>query len=92
MNLKNPKQIIRNLFNKHSEKIDNVIYIEKLFIVNSVVSYLFKDKDVYKLDKAKIIEYGELINRYLEDEIDIYWKDDILMVRELDIDGQVRGD
>ena len=91
MNLRSPKQIITNLYTKHAEKLDNVIYADKLFVVNSVICYLFKDKDIHRVDKVKVLEYGELINRFLDDEIDIYWRDGILMVRELDLDGQVRG-
>lgn len=92
MNLKSPKQIIRNLFHKHSDKLDNVIYADKLFIINTIVNYLFKDKDYSSLNKAKVAEYGELINRYLEDEVDIYWKDGILMVAEKEDAEHIGGD
>lgn len=84
MTLKDPKKIIRNLFDKHSEKIDNVIYTEKLFIINSIVNYLFKDKYYTQVDKEKLAEYGELINRFLKDEVDIYWRDGKLMVDEVE--------
>lgn len=90
MVIKSPKQVITSLFKKHSEKIDNVIYAEKIFIINSVISYLFKDKNYTEIDKQKLLEYGELITKYLADEVDIYWKDGILMVKEMDGD-QYRG-
>ena len=92
MNLKSPKQIIRNLFHKHSERLDNVIYADKLFIINTIVNYLFKDKDYSSLNKAKIAEHGELINRYLENEVDIYWEDGILMVAEKEDAEHLEGD
>ena len=92
MNLKSPKQIIRSLFQKHSEKLDNVVYADKLFIINTIVNYLFKDKDYRTLDKTKIVEYGELINQYLADEVDIYWKDGTLMVVEKDDAEHLEGD
>lgn len=84
MTLKDPKKIIRNLFDKHSEKLDNVIYTEKLFVVNTIINYLFKDKHYTQLDKELVVEYGELINRYLKNEVDIYWKDGKLMVDEVE--------
>lgn len=80
MNLKDPKKILRDLFEKHADKIDNVVYAEKMFIINTIINYLFKDKNYWELDKHKIIEYGELINKYLIDEVDIFWKDGTLMV------------
>ena len=84
MNLKDPKKIIRNLFDKHAKKKDNVVFAEKLFIINSVINYIFKDKYYTEIDKVKLIEYGEIINRYLRDEVDIYWKDDTLMVEDVE--------
>ena len=36
------------------------------------------------VDKELLVQYGELINRFLKDEVDIYWQDDILMVKEID--------
>ena len=91
MTLKDPKKIIRNLFDKHAEKIDNVIYADKLFMINSIIYYLFKDKDYTKIDKQKLIEYGELISRFLKEEVDIFWENGTLMVRELDDDSRFEG-
>ncbi len=91
MVLKSPKQIIRNLFEKHIEKLDNVIYADKLFIINSIISYIFKDKDYSKIDKGKLLEYGELINQYLDDEVDIYWDSGTLMVRDRDENKRSKG-
>ena len=92
MNLKDPKKILRDLFNKHSDKVENVIYAEKIFIINTIINYLFKDKSYWELDKHMIIEYGELINKYLLDEVDIFWQDGTLMVGEKeDVDGYNGG-
>lgn len=88
MVLKDPKKIIRNLFDKHAIKEDNVVHAQKLFIINSIINYLFKDKSYTDIDKVKLIEYGEIINRYLKDEVDIYWEDDKLMVE--DVEGKRR--
>lgn len=84
MTLKDPKRIIRNLFEKYATKEENVVYAEKLFIINTVINYLFKDKHYTSIDKVKLVEYGEIINKYLKDEVDIYWKDDTLMVEDIE--------
>jgi len=91
MTFKDPKKILRNLFDKYHEKHDNVIYANKIFIINTVINYLFKDKDYRTLDKQKIVDYGEIINRYLADEVDIFWQDGILMVRELEENDKYNG-
>lgn len=80
MHVKDPKKIIRSLFQKYITTNDNVINAQKLFVVNSVIHYLFKDTYYMDVDKTKLIEYGALINRFLEEEIDIYWQNGILMV------------
>lgn len=83
MHVKDPKTIIRNLYYKHVKIEENISYAEKLFIVNTVINYLFKDKTYKELDQFQIARYGELINKYLHDEVDIYWEDGIVMVRDL---------
>ena len=80
--MKDPKKIIRGLFEKYAIKEDNVVFAEKLFIINSVINYLFKDKYYSDIDKNMILDYGELINKYLKGEVDIFWKDGTLMVED----------
>lgn len=82
MILKQPKQIISSLFRKYAILEDNVIYAQKLFIINTVVNYVFSETDTAVLSK-RLIKYGEIITRYLNNEVDIYWKDDKLFVKEL---------
>jgi hypothetical protein len=82
MTLKDPKKIIRNLFDKHATKMDNVVYAEKLFIINTIVNYLFRDKHYTEIDKKELMEYGEVINKFLKNEVDIFWKDGKLMVQD----------
>lgn len=83
MKVKDPKTIIRNLYDKSITREDNIIYIEKLFIINTVINYLFKDKTYREIDQFQIARYGEIINRYLLNEVDIFWKDSKLMVEDL---------
>ena len=82
MTLKQPKQIITSIFNKYVKKQDNVVYAEKLFIINTIINYLFSQGDP-KTTSKKLLEYGEIINRYLNNEVDIYWQDGTIMVKEL---------
>lgn len=82
MTLKQPKQIINGLFSKYAILEDNVVYAEKLFIINTVINYVFKERD-RDITSKRLLKYGEIITRYLNNEIDIYWKDDKLFVKEL---------
>lgn len=78
-----PERIIRNLYKKYAIVDGNLIDAHKLFIINTMIKHIFKDKDYKTINTKQLAEYGELINRFLKDEIDIYWKDDKLLVREL---------
>lgn len=91
MRVKDPKTILRNLFSEYKHKDQNVVYVEKLFIVNTVINYLFKDKSYRELDQFQIARYGELINRFLKEEVDIYWKNGRLMVRDLESGEHYEG-
>jgi hypothetical protein len=78
-----PKKIIRNLYRKYAIIDGNLIDADKLFVINTVINYIFKDKDYRSINTKELAEYGELINRYLKEEVDIYWEDDRLLVEEL---------
>lgn len=86
MTIKDPKKILRDLFEKYASKEENVVYADKIFIINTVINYLFKDKQYWELDKHTVMEYGEIINKYLAEEVDIYWQDGVLMVRDRNVD------
>lgn len=93
MDVKEPKKIIRNLFTKYAIIQDNVVYAEKLFIINTVINYIFKDEDYRTIKKTTLLHYGELINKFIKNEVDIYWEDDKLFVEELDSVGkQINGE
>jgi hypothetical protein len=83
-----PKKIIRNLYKKYAIVDGNLIDANKLFVINTIINYIFKDKDYKKIDTKQLANYGELINRFLKEEVDIYWKDDKLLVEELDAVGK----
>ena len=90
MQLKHPETIIRNLYEKYVKKVDNVVYVEKLFVINTVINFLFKGKTYKELDQFQISRYGELINKYLKGEVDIFWQDGTIMVRDME-NGEITG-
>ena len=83
-----PKKIIRNLYRKYAIVHGNLIDANKLFVINTIINYIFKDKDYRRIDSKKLADYGELISRFLKEEVDIYWEDDKLLVEELDAVGK----
>jgi hypothetical protein len=92
MTLRQPKQIITSIFKKYAKRQDNVVYADKLFIINTVVNTLFKNRDSKNFNKD-LVEYGEIINRFLNNEVDIFWEGDTIMVKELDpLDKQTSGE
>lgn len=92
MTLKQPKQIITSIFKKYAKIQDNVVYADKLFVINTVVNTLFKNRNNKNFNK-ELVEYGEIINRYLNNEVDIFWEGDTIMVKEFDpLDRQTSGE
>ena len=83
-----PRKIIRNLYKKYAIIEGNLIDAHKLFIINTVINHLFKDGDYRKVKTKELTEYGELISRFLKEEVDIYWEDDKLLVEELEAVGE----
>jgi len=88
-----PKKIIRNLYKKYAIIEGNLVMANKLFIINTVINYILKDGDYRSIKTKDLVEYGEIINRYLKNEVDIYWEDDKLLVEELEESGkQINGE
>lgn len=88
-----PKKIIRNLYKKYAIIEGNLVMADKLFIINTVINYIFKDGDYRSIKTKYLAEYGEIISRYLKNEVDIYWEDDKLLVEELEESGkQINGE
>ena len=92
MTVKEPKTIIRNLFNKYATIKDNVVYAEKLFIINTVINYVFRDSEQKPVNKSELMYYGEVIDRYLKNQLDIHWKGDRLIISELQYNGKTTGE
>ena len=93
MDRNEPKKIIRNLYKKYATIDGNLVDANKLFVINTIINFIFKDKDYRRVNTKQLAEYGELISRFLKNEVDIYWKDDKLLVEELENVGeQTSGD
>jgi hypothetical protein len=82
MRLKDRREIIRDLFRKYIPQKENIIEAKKLFIINSVINYVYNHEDQKEIGKL-LGFYGELISKYLKDEVDLYWKDGRIAVRDL---------
>lgn len=91
MNLKDPKTVVRNLYQKYIHKEENVIYVDKIFIINTIINFLFAGKTYKELDQFQIARYGEYIHRFLQDEVDIFWKDGRLIIRDLQSGKYITG-
>ena len=83
MNVKDPQKIISGLVQKYAKRQDNVVYADKLFVINSIICQLFDGVDYRQVDKKVLAEYGYIIDRYLKNEVDICWKDGKVQVEEL---------
>jgi len=81
MNLKDPKVVIRNLFKKYVHTDGNVIMAEKMFVVNSVVNWIFEEKSAEQVNKRDLAYYGEIIIKYFNNELDIALKDGKLIIK-----------
>lgn len=91
MNVREPSKIIRNLYKKYAKKEENIIFADKLFMINTIINYIFKDKGPTEVDKKELAYYGDLIDRYLKNEVDIFWDHDKLHFKELHYDGSIEG-
>ena len=83
MKLKSRQEIIRDLFKRYTYKNENIVYGHKLFVINSIINYIYldgDDKNVYNL----IVYYSGLIDKYLKGELDLYWEDGKVRVEEVE--------
>jgi hypothetical protein len=81
--VRNPKDIIRNLFTKYAKVEGNVIYAEKLFTINAIIKYIYRDSENNNISKEELKLYGEAIDRYLKNEVDIKWKHGKIIIKDI---------
>ena len=54
-------------------KKGNVQYAKKAFIINSVVKWVLKKYDDNLYGEKEVEFYVDVINRFIQDEIKLYW-------------------
>ena len=52
---------------------DNILYCEKLFIVNKVMNHIYDKITNNELDPREMRKYLLYINKYLDDKVDLLW-------------------
>lgn len=70
MQLKSESQIIKDLTKKFLEKEENVYYLDRLFMANTVVRWVFRHAN----NQEEILQYLIQIDKYLNREINLSWK------------------
>lgn len=83
MRLKSKQEIIRDLFKRYIYRNENIVYGHKLFVINSIINYIYVDddeKNIYKL----MVYYSGLIDKYLKGELDLYWEGGKIRVEEVE--------
>ena len=58
----------------------NVLYCKKLFIVNSVMKWLYNEISEKTMDMSEMKTYLHYINQFLDDEVSLSWDNGSLMV------------
>ena len=61
---------------------DNVLYCEKLFIINCIMSRIYTKLERGDMNLDDMRDYLSKINEYLNDEADLLWLDDELVLTE----------
>lgn len=81
MKLKDRKQVMRDFFRARMTKENNVINANKFFIINSIINYIY-DAEEEKERMELLVVYGDLISKYLKNEVDLRWEDGRIVVDE----------
>lgn len=61
---------------------DNVLYCEKLFTINCIMGRIYTKLERGDMNLGEMRNYLSKINEYLNDEADLLWIDDELVLTE----------
>lgn len=61
---------------------DNILYCEKLFIINCIMSRVYTKVDRGEMNLNQMRNYLGKINDYLNDKVDLSWEDGGLVALE----------
>lgn len=75
-----PEKVISGILKKYLKQDGNLVYAQKLFVVNSIILHLLGNDKYKSIDKKILLEYSILIDQYLKNDIDIRWEDGKLVV------------
>ncbi len=59
---------------------DNVLYCEKLFIVNSAMKWLYNKITEESMELSEMKSHLNYINLFLDDKVELHWQDGVLVV------------
>jgi len=71
-------------------KVGNVYYAEKAFIVKSVINWCSERRQAGLLEDGQAAACIETVKRFIQNELDIYWKDDTIVISEKKNDDQAK--
>lgn len=69
---------IRKILSKYLKNEDNLAHAEKLFVAKSVLVWVFENNKDQKAIKYYISE----VEKYLKEEIVLYWEDGVIKIRK----------
>jgi len=68
----------------------NVIFSQKIFVVNSVLKWCLGEAESNKMSQTKWGKFNKIINQYIAGVVDLKWKDGSLEVIEIQNDDKKR--
>lgn len=78
MHYKNRKQAIEYILKKHLKSQDNLLLSQRLFLVNSVLIWVFNNTN----NQAVIKSYLNDLEKYIEGRIELPWAEEVITKKE----------
>ena len=67
---------------------DNIVYAEKAFVINQVMQHLAAKK----LPDDQLIKVLALVNKYINNEVTLFFRDDNIIVEFMDEEEEITDD
>ena len=62
---------------------DNIIWAEKAFMVRAVIDWCLEKKKDGEFDEIAFDSFIKIVDRYIRDEVDIEWEDDVIIIKSV---------
>ena len=62
---------------------DNVLWAEKAFKVRAIIDWCLEKKSTGEFDDVAFDSFIRAVDRYVKDEVDIEWEDDIIIIKSV---------